>query len=170
MHFPGLVKVPNCETLKNVFILNKWCLRGHVYHTFWPSSSVTFELLTLINPKKKCVCAGIETVGKNVLVAGRSKNVGMPIAMLLHTDRNHERSGGKFVCVCVLQVTQHRTSTGLFIFLFVVQFWLPSNMLDARWKIFFSKDVTKTSRFHLPIRAAQPAGRDQAAKKKTGTV
>lgn len=44
-------------------------------------------------------------MGKNVLVAGRSKNVGMPIAMLLHTDRNHERSGGKrvhvFVCVCV---------------------------------------------------------------------
>ncbi|XP_040898591.1 probable bifunctional methylenetetrahydrofolate dehydrogenase/cyclohydrolase 2 isoform X2 [Toxotes jaculatrix] len=38
--------------------------------------------------------AGIETVGKNVLVAGRSKNVGMPIAMLLHTDRNHERPGG----------------------------------------------------------------------------
>ncbi|CAG5924844.1 unnamed protein product [Menidia menidia] len=38
--------------------------------------------------------AGIDTVGKNVLVAGRSKNVGMPIAMLLHTDRNHERPGG----------------------------------------------------------------------------
>uniref|UniRef100_A0A8C6VSG3 Methenyltetrahydrofolate cyclohydrolase n=1 Tax=Nothobranchius furzeri TaxID=105023 RepID=A0A8C6VSG3_NOTFU len=37
--------------------------------------------------------AGIETVGKNVLVAGRSKNVGMPIAMLLHTDRHHERPG-----------------------------------------------------------------------------
>ncbi|KAL0979891.1 hypothetical protein UPYG_G00191190 [Umbra pygmaea] len=38
--------------------------------------------------------AGIETVGKNVLVAGRSKNVGLPIAMLLHTDRSHERPGG----------------------------------------------------------------------------
>ncbi|XP_077943164.1 bifunctional methylenetetrahydrofolate dehydrogenase/cyclohydrolase 2, mitochondrial isoform X2 [Gasterosteus aculeatus] len=38
--------------------------------------------------------AGIETVGKNVVVAGRSKNVGMPIAMLLHTDRKHERPGG----------------------------------------------------------------------------
>uniref|UniRef100_A0A8C7IRN9 methenyltetrahydrofolate cyclohydrolase n=1 Tax=Oncorhynchus kisutch TaxID=8019 RepID=A0A8C7IRN9_ONCKI len=37
---------------------------------------------------------GIETVGKNVLVAGRSKNVGLPIAMLLHTDRNHQRPGG----------------------------------------------------------------------------
>nr|XP_051675651.1 bifunctional methylenetetrahydrofolate dehydrogenase/cyclohydrolase 2, mitochondrial isoform X2 [Oryctolagus cuniculus] len=37
---------------------------------------------------------GIETFGKNVLVAGRSKNVGMPIAMLLHTDGEHERPGG----------------------------------------------------------------------------
>ncbi|XP_051525500.1 bifunctional methylenetetrahydrofolate dehydrogenase/cyclohydrolase 2, mitochondrial-like isoform X2 [Myxocyprinus asiaticus] len=37
---------------------------------------------------------GIDTVGKNVLVVGRSKNVGMPIAMLLHSDRNHERPGG----------------------------------------------------------------------------
>ena len=40
-------------------------------------------------------------MGKNVLVAGRSKNVGMPIAMLLHTDRNHERPGGKRSCLCV---------------------------------------------------------------------
>ncbi len=39
--------------------------------------------------------SGIETVGKNVLVVGRSKNVGMPIAMLLHSDRNHERPGGE---------------------------------------------------------------------------
>ncbi|XP_030620979.1 putative bifunctional methylenetetrahydrofolate dehydrogenase/cyclohydrolase 2 [Chanos chanos] len=37
---------------------------------------------------------GIETVGKNVVVVGRSKNVGMPIAMLLHSDRTHERPGG----------------------------------------------------------------------------
>ncbi|GAB1289834.1 Bifunctional methylenetetrahydrofolate dehydrogenase/cyclohydrolase 2, mitochondrial [Apodemus speciosus] len=37
--------------------------------------------------------AGIETFGKNVVVAGRSKNVGMPIAMLLHTDGEHERPG-----------------------------------------------------------------------------
>lgn len=36
-----------------------------------------------------------------MLVAGRSKNVGMPIAMLLHTDRNHERPGGESACVCV---------------------------------------------------------------------
>ncbi|KFQ34431.1 hypothetical protein N331_06071, partial [Merops nubicus] len=38
--------------------------------------------------------AGIPTLGKNVVVAGRSKNVGMPIAMLLHTDGRHERPGG----------------------------------------------------------------------------
>ncbi|KAK1332952.1 hypothetical protein QTO34_006483 [Cnephaeus nilssonii] len=36
---------------------------------------------------------GIPTLGKNVVVAGRSKNVGMPIAMLLHTDGAHERPG-----------------------------------------------------------------------------
>ncbi|XP_077999234.1 uncharacterized protein LOC144452096 [Glandiceps talaboti] len=32
---------------------------------------------------------GIDTVGKNAVVCGRSKNVGMPIAMLLHTDGSH---------------------------------------------------------------------------------
>ncbi|XP_035247525.1 bifunctional methylenetetrahydrofolate dehydrogenase/cyclohydrolase, mitochondrial-like [Anguilla anguilla] len=37
---------------------------------------------------------GIPTLGRNVVVAGRSKNVGMPIAMLLHTDGQHERPGG----------------------------------------------------------------------------
>ncbi|KAK1174756.1 putative bifunctional methylenetetrahydrofolate dehydrogenase/cyclohydrolase 2 isoform X1 [Acipenser oxyrinchus oxyrinchus] len=37
---------------------------------------------------------GIETCGKNVLVVGRSKNVGLPISVLLHTDGRHERPGG----------------------------------------------------------------------------
>uniref|UniRef100_A0A2K5F7B5 Tetrahydrofolate dehydrogenase/cyclohydrolase NAD(P)-binding domain-containing protein n=1 Tax=Aotus nancymaae TaxID=37293 RepID=A0A2K5F7B5_AOTNA len=37
---------------------------------------------------------GIPTLGKNVVVAGRSKNVGMPIAMLLHTDGARERPRG----------------------------------------------------------------------------
>ncbi|XP_044536536.1 probable bifunctional methylenetetrahydrofolate dehydrogenase/cyclohydrolase 2 [Gracilinanus agilis] len=37
---------------------------------------------------------GIKTFGKNVVVVGRSKNVGMPITMLLHTDGEHERPGG----------------------------------------------------------------------------
>lgn len=32
-----------------------------------------------------------------MVVAGRSKNVGMPIAMLLHTDGKHERPGGESV-------------------------------------------------------------------------
>uniref|UniRef100_A0A8C3D760 methenyltetrahydrofolate cyclohydrolase n=1 Tax=Corvus moneduloides TaxID=1196302 RepID=A0A8C3D760_CORMO len=35
-----------------------------------------------------------ESIPVNVVVAGRSKNVGMPIAMLLHTDGSHERPGG----------------------------------------------------------------------------
>lgn len=43
--------------------------------------------------------AGIPTLGKNVVVAGRSKNVGMPIAMLLHTDGRHERPGGRSLLV-----------------------------------------------------------------------
>lgn len=42
----------------------------------------------------KKMIPGIPTLGKNVVVAGRSKNVGMPIAMLLHTDGRHERPGG----------------------------------------------------------------------------
>ncbi|XP_043917098.1 probable bifunctional methylenetetrahydrofolate dehydrogenase/cyclohydrolase 2 [Protopterus annectens] len=37
---------------------------------------------------------GIRTFGKNVVVVGRSKNVGMPISMLLHSDGQHERPGG----------------------------------------------------------------------------
>lgn len=43
-------------------------------------------------------------MGKNVVVAGRSKNVGMPIAMLLHTDGRHERPGGWLPFTCVLSV------------------------------------------------------------------
>ncbi|XP_032091797.1 probable bifunctional methylenetetrahydrofolate dehydrogenase/cyclohydrolase 2 [Thamnophis elegans] len=37
---------------------------------------------------------GIQTFGRNVVVVGRSKNVGMPISMLLHSDGEHERPGG----------------------------------------------------------------------------
>ncbi|KAF4519583.1 hypothetical protein B566_EDAN003750 [Ephemera danica] len=36
------------------------------------------------------VNVGIETFGKNAVVCGRSKNVGMPIAMLLHADGTGE--------------------------------------------------------------------------------
>lgn len=35
---------------------------------------------------KLCIFTGISTFGKNAVVCGRSKNVGMPIAMLLHAD------------------------------------------------------------------------------------
>lgn len=38
---------------------------------------------------------GIQTFGRNVVVVGRSKNVGMPISMILHTDGEHERPGGR---------------------------------------------------------------------------
>lgn len=36
--------------------------------------------------KIKIIILGIPTLGKNAVVCGRSKNVGMPIAMLLHAD------------------------------------------------------------------------------------
>lgn len=36
------------------------------------------------------VCkTGINTFGKNAVVCGRSKNIGMPVAALLHSDGNH---------------------------------------------------------------------------------
>lgn len=37
--------------------------------------------------------AGIDTFGKNAVVVGRSKNVSMPIAMLLHADGRNETNG-----------------------------------------------------------------------------
>lgn len=39
-----------------------------------------------LNNEKYFICLGIPTFGKNAVVCGRSKNVGMPIAMLLHAD------------------------------------------------------------------------------------
>ncbi|XP_062964279.1 bifunctional methylenetetrahydrofolate dehydrogenase/cyclohydrolase 2, mitochondrial isoform X2 [Cynocephalus volans] len=59
---------------------------------------------------------GIETFGKNVVVAGRSKNVGMPIAMLLHSDGEHERPGGDATVTIVHRYTpkeQLKTHTQL---------------------------------------------------------
>lgn len=38
--------------------------------------------------------SGIETYGKNIVICGRSKNVGLPIAMLLHSDGRNELPGG----------------------------------------------------------------------------
>lgn len=37
---------------------------------------------------------GIETFGKNAVVCGRSKNVGMPMAVLLHADGIGETKAG----------------------------------------------------------------------------
>lgn len=34
--------------------------------------------------------SGVKTFGKNAVVCGRSKNVGMPIAMMLHSDGKGE--------------------------------------------------------------------------------
>ncbi len=50
-----------------------------------------------------------------MLVVGRSKNVGMPIAMLLHSDRNHERPGGEISVITLLFFF----FGGIFLFLFV---------------------------------------------------
>lgn len=44
---------------------------------------------------------GIETFGKNAVVVGRSKNVGMPISMLLHADgRNDTCAMDATVTIC----------------------------------------------------------------------
>lgn len=44
---------------------------------------------------------GIETFGKNAVVVGRSKNVGMPISMLLHADgRNDTDAMDATVTIC----------------------------------------------------------------------
>ena len=40
---------------------------------------------------------GIETFGKNAVVCGRSKNVGMPIMMLLHADGVYETQAGGYI-------------------------------------------------------------------------
>ncbi|KAL5274206.1 Nmdmc family protein [Megaselia abdita] len=43
----------------------------------------------------------IETKGKNAVVVGRSKNVSLPIAMMLHTDKSHhDRSMDATVTIC----------------------------------------------------------------------
>ncbi|XP_077294339.1 NAD-dependent methylenetetrahydrofolate dehydrogenase isoform X2 [Arctopsyche grandis] len=43
----------------------------------------------------------IETFGRNVVVVGRSKNVAMPIAMLMHTDGKHESQNGMDATVTI---------------------------------------------------------------------
>ncbi|CAG4940174.1 unnamed protein product [Parnassius apollo] len=43
----------------------------------------------------------IETFGRNAVVVGRSKNVGMPIAMMLHSDKNHNSGLGMDATVTI---------------------------------------------------------------------
>lgn len=50
---------------------------------------------------------GIETFGKNAVVCGRSKNVGMPIAMLLHADGVYETNAGDATTTICHRYTPH---------------------------------------------------------------
>lgn len=43
----------------------------------------------------------IDTFGRNAVVVGRSKNVGMPIAMMLHSDGKHDSALGMDATVTV---------------------------------------------------------------------
>ncbi|XP_044252796.1 bifunctional methylenetetrahydrofolate dehydrogenase/cyclohydrolase, mitochondrial isoform X2 [Tribolium madens] len=43
--------------------------------------------------------SNIKTFGKNVLICGRSKNVGLPMAMMLHSDARNELSGAEATVV-----------------------------------------------------------------------
>ncbi|KAI8434290.1 hypothetical protein MSG28_012377 [Choristoneura fumiferana] len=43
----------------------------------------------------------IETFGRNAVVVGRSKNVGMPIAMMLHSDMSHDSGLGMDATVTI---------------------------------------------------------------------
>ncbi|XP_004926753.1 probable bifunctional methylenetetrahydrofolate dehydrogenase/cyclohydrolase 2 isoform X2 [Bombyx mandarina] len=43
----------------------------------------------------------IDTFGRNAVVIGRSKNVGMPIAMMLHSDKRHESGLGMDATVTI---------------------------------------------------------------------
>ncbi|XP_059061219.1 bifunctional methylenetetrahydrofolate dehydrogenase/cyclohydrolase, mitochondrial isoform X2 [Achroia grisella] len=45
--------------------------------------------------------SGIETHGRKAVVIGRSKNVGMPIAIMLHTDKKHESGLGMDATVTI---------------------------------------------------------------------
>lgn len=48
---------------------------------------------TALGVKELIVRSGIETFGKNAVVVGRSKHVGLPIAILLHSDCRGETRG-----------------------------------------------------------------------------
>ena len=57
------------------------------------------------------MCSGIETFGKNAVVCGRSKNVGLPIAMLLHSSGVGETGACKSLPPGARFATYHFTPT-----------------------------------------------------------
>ncbi|KAK3090750.1 hypothetical protein FSP39_014327 [Pinctada imbricata] len=58
------------------------------------SDQMTFIPATPAGVMEMIRRTGIETFGKNAVVCGRSKNVGMPLAMLLHADGKYETNAG----------------------------------------------------------------------------
>ncbi|XP_041580376.1 probable bifunctional methylenetetrahydrofolate dehydrogenase/cyclohydrolase 2 isoform X2 [Vulpes lagopus] len=87
---------------------------------------------------------GIETFGKNVVVAGRSKNVGMPIAMLLHTDGEHERPGGDATVTIAHRYTpkeQLKIHTQLADVIIVAAVLRPSSTTDGDWGAGVGDDI-----------------------------
>ncbi|XP_038221966.1 probable bifunctional methylenetetrahydrofolate dehydrogenase/cyclohydrolase 2 isoform X2 [Zerene cesonia] len=56
----------------------------------------------------------IQTFGRNAVVVGRSKNVGMPIAMMLHSDRNHDSGLGMDATVTICHRYTPREQLELF--------------------------------------------------------
>lgn len=70
----------------HVASIGKLCLN---MRTFVPATALAvIELLRR---------AKVETYGKNVVVCSRSKNVGLPMVMLLHSDERNELPG---ICKC----------------------------------------------------------------------
>ena len=65
---------------------------------------------------------GIQTLGKNAVVCGRSKNVGLPIALLLHADG----AGETEACECVNYVCRYLS--------FFISF-LPCDAVPAQYML-----------------------------------
>ncbi|KAF2894118.1 hypothetical protein ILUMI_12056 [Ignelater luminosus] len=54
---------------------------------------MTFVPCTVLAVIELLARTGIETFGKNVVICGRSKNIGLPLSMLLHSDARYELPG-----------------------------------------------------------------------------
>ena len=52
------------------------------------------------------VLPGVETFGKNAVVCGRSKNVGMPIAIFLHGDADNGNDAGNILDVYLTKLKE----------------------------------------------------------------